>query len=65
MNNTRFRADDGASHPSPTALRPCPHCHDLLIALKAMVDRWEPDTAGTDRVMWEEACEAINRAEGL
>jgi hypothetical protein len=37
---------------------------DLLAALKAMVDRWEPDRGGTDRCMWEEAVSAIAKAEG-
>lgn len=37
---------------------------DLLEALKAMVNRWEPDTTGADRRMWEDACEAIRKAEG-
>ena len=31
----------------------------LFDALKAMVDRWEPDCEGQDRVMWENACEAL------
>ena len=37
---------------------------DLLAALRAMVDRWEPDTEGLDRVMWENACAAIDKATG-
>jgi hypothetical protein len=35
---------------------------DLLTALKAMVDRWEPDCVGLDRVMWENARAAIAQA---
>lgn len=31
----------------------------LTAALQAMVDRWEPDCSGQDRVMWENACEAL------
>ena len=37
---------------------------ELLASLEAMVDRWEPDTIGTDRRMWESACAAIARAKG-
>ena len=37
---------------------------DLLAALKAMVDRWEPDCEGTDRIMWENAQAAIAKATG-
>jgi hypothetical protein len=33
-------------------------CRD---ALAAMVDRWEPDTEGADRRMWEKANEALGR----
>jgi len=36
----------------------------LLSALKEMVGRWEPDTSGQDRVMWENACAAIEAAQG-
>jgi hypothetical protein len=36
----------------------------LVSALEAMVDRWEPDTEGLDRVMWENACEALAIARG-
>jgi uncharacterized coiled-coil protein SlyX len=32
----------------------------MRAALKAMVDRWEPDVIGTDRQMWEDACAALN-----
>lgn len=35
----------------------------LFDALKAMVDRWEPDCGGQDRVMWENACEALETAQ--
>jgi hypothetical protein len=35
---------------------------DLLDALRAMVDRWEPDTDGADRRMWENARAAIAKA---
>lgn len=39
------------------------NCHDdLLAALRAMVDRWEPDSEGTDRTMWENAVAAITKA---
>lgn len=38
--------------------------HELYASLRAMVSRWEPDTAGNDRVMWEEACAALSKAEG-
>jgi hypothetical protein len=34
----------------------------LSEALRAMVDRWEPDTEGQDRVMWENAKEALEFA---
>jgi len=34
---------------------------ELHRCLAAMVDRWEPDTEGLDRVMWENACEALGR----
>lgn len=37
---------------------------DLLAALQAMCDRWEPDTEGADRRMWEAACAAIQKATG-
>lgn len=37
---------------------------ELMAALKALVDRWEPDSAGADRRMWENAVAAISRAEG-
>jgi hypothetical protein len=37
---------------------------DLLAALQAMVGRWEPDTEGADRRMWEAACDAIAKAKG-
>jgi hypothetical protein len=37
---------------------------ELLEALKAMVARWEPDTEGADRRMWEAACAAIQKATG-
>jgi hypothetical protein len=33
----------------------------LSAALRAMVNRWEPDS-GQDRVMWENACEALEFA---
>ena len=36
----------------------------LTEALRAMVDRWEPDTDGQDRVMWENAKEALLFAAG-
>jgi hypothetical protein len=35
----------------------------LSTALRAMVDRWEPDCEGQDRVMWENAVEALEFAE--
>jgi hypothetical protein len=35
----------------------------LSAALQAMVDRWEPDCDGQDRVMWENAVEALEFAE--
>ncbi len=31
---------------------------------RAMVNRWEPDVIGTDRIMWENARAAIAKAEG-
>lgn len=31
----------------------------LVAALRAMVDRWEPDAEGRDRIMWENAKEAL------
>lgn len=34
----------------------------LMAALKAMVDRWEPDCDGQDRIMWENAKEALDFA---
>lgn len=39
----------------------------LSTALQAMVDRWEPDCDGQDRVMWENAVEALEfeEVEGL
>lgn len=37
--------------------------NDLHQALRAMVDRWEPDCGGQDRVMWENACEALESAQ--
>ena len=37
---------------------------DLLEALTAMVDRWEPDCSGQDRIMWEAARAAISKATG-
>ena len=36
----------------------------LSAALRAMVDRWEPDGDGQDRVMWENANEALEFANG-
>ncbi len=38
------------------------HHADLVAALTAMVDRWEPDCTGTDRVMWENARSALAKA---
>lgn len=35
----------------------------LSAALRAMVDRWEPDCDGLDRIMWENANEALEFAE--
>lgn len=35
----------------------------LSKALNAMVERWEPDCGGLDRVMWEEACAALEFAQ--
>lgn len=35
----------------------------LSAALRAMVDRWEPDCSGQDRVMWENANEALEFAQ--
>jgi hypothetical protein len=35
----------------------------LSAALEAMVDRWEPDCEGQDRVMWENAVEALQFAK--
>lgn len=37
----------------------------LFAALEAMVNRWEPDCSGQDRVMWETACEALEAAQAL
>lgn len=37
---------------------------DLYEALAQMFDRWEPDTAGADRRMWEEARAALAKARG-
>jgi hypothetical protein len=34
----------------------------LVAALSAMVDRWEPDCGGQDRIMWENAVEALEFA---
>lgn len=36
----------------------------LSDALRAMVDRWEPDCEGQDRVMWDNANEALEFANG-
>jgi hypothetical protein len=36
---------------------------ELLAALKAMVDRWEPDACGLDYVLWGNAKAAIQKAE--
>lgn len=35
---------------------------ELLESLRAMVDRWEPDCEGQDRIMWENARAAIAKA---
>ena len=35
----------------------------LYDALSAMVDRWEPDCDGQDRIMWENAVEALHFAK--
>lgn len=35
----------------------------LSAALRAMVDRWEPDCDGQDRIMWENANEALEFAQ--
>ncbi len=35
----------------------------LSAALRAMVDRWEPDGEGQDRIMWENANEALDFAK--
>lgn len=35
----------------------------LSAALRAMVDRWEPDCEGQDRVMWDNAVEALEFSE--
>lgn len=48
-----------ASHANARLIAAAP---DLLEALRAMVDRWEPDCIGTDRVMWENARAAIAKA---
>jgi len=37
---------------------------ELLEALRAMTERWEPDTEGADRRMWENARAAIAKATG-
>ena len=36
---------------------------ELQSVLKAMVDRWEPDCVGTDRVMWGNAIAALMKVE--
>jgi len=36
---------------------------DLLAACKALARRWEPERGGTDHRIWEEAWEAIRKAE--
>ncbi len=36
-----------------------PLSRQLADALRRMVNRWEPDAIGTDRVMWENACDAL------
>ena len=62
-----FMATPG-SHGDPSAIeadaRLIAAAPDLLAALRAMTDRWEPDCSGQDRVMWENACSAIAKAEG-
>lgn len=50
---------DGAETANATLIAAAP---DLLEALKAMVERWEPDSAGADRRMWENACAALEKA---
>lgn len=35
----------------------------LSEALQAMVNRWEPDGEGQDRIMWENAVEALADAK--
>jgi hypothetical protein len=37
----------------------------MLEALRAMVNRWEPDCDGTDRCMWEDAVSAIATGIGI
>ena len=35
---------------------------ELLYALEAMIDRWEPDCGGQDRLMYDRAVEACQKA---
>ena len=37
----------------------------LKTALQAMVDRWVPDCGGQDRIMWENANEALAFADSV
>lgn len=46
----------------PTALTNA--APEMYAALVQMVGRWEPDTSGTDRVMWEAARAALRKARG-
>lgn len=53
--------DDGEMNANAHLISVAP---ELYEALNEMVDRWEPDTEGQDRVMWENACEALRKARG-
>jgi len=45
-------------------VKACNSHDDLVKALEAMTDRWEPDCIGTDRIMWENALAALALAKG-
>lgn len=61
LSGTRFTPDGRENRANARLIAAAP---DLLAALEAMVDRWEPDSAGSDRRMWETACAAIAKARG-
>lgn len=64
LHDFRRRKADPSEPEARLIIRSVNAHDDLVAALKAMVDRWEPDCVGNDRRMWEDACAALAKAEG-